>query len=87
MLSTSQELDLLKWIHDRNSNDLSVCHAIVSQYCRTTINTTNCTFTTGWFARFMNRHSLSRRRVTSYSHSPLLVDHANTIQEYRERYY
>ena len=31
----------------------------------TTINTTNCTFTTGWFARFMNRHSLSRRRVTS----------------------
>ena len=53
MLSTSQELDLLKWIHDRNSNDLSVCHAIVSHYCRITINTTNCTFTTGWFARFM----------------------------------
>ena len=27
---------------------------------------------------------MSRRRVTSYSHSPLLVDHANTIQEFRD---
>ena len=69
ILPNNIELDIVKWIHDRNSKDLHVSHALVSLHCHSTL-TTNCKYSTGWFARFKKRHCLSQRRFTSYSHSP-----------------
>ena len=49
MLSITDELYILEWIHDRNLKDFAVSHSIVSLYCRTSIMTTDCKYSTGWF--------------------------------------
>ena len=85
ILPNNIELDIVKWIHDRNSKDLHVSHALVSLHCHSTL-TTNCKYSTGWFARFKKRHCLSQRRFTSYSHSPhtLPFDNSPAIKEFRD---
>ena len=37
MLSVNNQLNLLVWIHDRNSKDMVVSHAVVSLYCKNSI--------------------------------------------------
>ena len=70
LLSKEIEDDILNWITIRNQQDLLVIYKLVRDYCISKYSFLGLNFSTGWFAGFKIRHSLSLRRVTSYSHKP-----------------